>query len=95
MIKVINISQHSDNYVKALVQHPIKEFGQFTLHALKDHQTKGYVFTIPSHDWVYYKKRDVKINVKFAPSSFNHPRYKAQLMEVMEYLIQIIEDFND
>lgn len=90
MVKVLKITKLTNYYLEAIVGHPISEFGEFTMYISKNHETKDYVFSIPSRNWLYITKPGIKINVEFVPSGFNHPRIKGQLIEAMNKFITLI-----
>lgn len=81
---------HQDTYfLNVLIKHPLSEFGEFTMHVLKCSEFGNYIFSIPSQDWVYKKNIGIEINIKYAPTVYNYPPYKTQLIATMNYLIKI------
>lgn len=93
MIKEVNNIVLNASY-EVIIEHPIMGFGEFIMFVSKWQDSDTYIFTIPVYSWIYRKKPNEEINFKYAPSGFNHPHYKTQLIAAMNKIIELINKNN-
>lgn len=90
MIKQIKKSQEM-TCLEVIIANPIDEIRDITMYVAKIPQSEMFIFAIPHHHWAYQKNDDQEINLKYAPSGFNHPKYKSQLTIAMNKAIELFE----
>lgn len=88
MIKEVKKAQFT-KYLEITIEHPVKEFGEFTMFVSKLPDSDTYIFSIPHYNWVYRKGFGEEIKINDAPSGLNHPKYKSQLIAAMNQSIDI------
>lgn len=78
--------------LELLLEHPIKNFGDVSMFISKCEDSDTYIFSIPRYNWVYTLEKGNEIKIFAAPSGFNHPNNKLQLIHAMQYAISLIEN---
>lgn len=80
-------------YLEVIIEHPIVKNDEVTMIISKDSNEGKYYFSIPLYDWSYEKENGKDINLRYAPSGFNHPKYKNRFVNSMYEAIEIIEGY--
>jgi hypothetical protein len=73
--------------LEVVVPHPIKEIGKVMMYVFK--MKDDFVFSIPHHNWSYYKAGKGEVEVT-GPSSFRYPAYNKILINEMSRAMEAV-----